>query len=202
MTSILVMILLLHVSLEGESSETWLCSELASRKLGDLIQVCGVAVGADEPEAKLQALKNAQAEFKTLCQASSDCLGKAVLANPKRTSCEKTRDNKVECRRLLEFSYSHSDDSKAVDSFASVNGQTNRRKIEKGMSKKDVLLKFGKPFQITVLNLSKREYVFYWRDPSFCNSQPYNSCSAYINNDKVSHFDNFTPDVAGILDGD
>jgi hypothetical protein len=183
------------------ASESWLCTESSTRRSGTTIQACGVGLGADESEAKLKALAHAQIEFNVLCQASSDCQGRPVFADPKRTTCEKKND-KVECRRMVSFSFVpkaipgiDNDDSTELDSPPP---PPEEAKIEKGLSKREVLARFGEPTQ--VLDAGNNQWIFYYRNQPFCRTQPYSSCSVVIKDNEVSHFDGFQYKNTNILE--
>ncbi len=82
-------------------ADDWLCTEEASQRDGNVIKACGVGLGFDENGARYQALENAKIEFDKVCNASSDCKGHEVVAEPTRTEC---REGELfKCYRLIQF---------------------------------------------------------------------------------------------------
>lgn len=84
------------------ASENWLCTSQASQVQGDKVLACGVGHGADEDRARAKAFISSQAEFNRLCNASTNCKGKTVSIEPKRTTCDQ-EGSQWKCYRLLVF---------------------------------------------------------------------------------------------------
>lgn len=76
----------------------FMCKEEASERRGNRILACGIGKNKDESVARALALKNAKAEFNSICSASSDCIGKPITITPMRTACEKDT-----CYRMIGF---------------------------------------------------------------------------------------------------
>lgn len=87
------------------ASESWLCTTESSQVQGDKVLACGVGTGRDEESARNKALQSAKHEFSQLCQLSTNCSGKAVGIDPKRTTCDE-KDGIYKCYRLIVFTVS------------------------------------------------------------------------------------------------
>jgi len=83
----------------------WYCKEVSTERQGNLFKTCGVGVAIEEGEARVRALENARKEFVSVCQLSADCKDKPIIAEPQRTSCEKS-EGKYHCYRLVNFQIS------------------------------------------------------------------------------------------------
>ncbi len=101
-----------------ENSPEWYCKNVASEKMGNIINSCGIGFGADESEARDLAFDHAKKEFDKICSISDDCQGHAVNANPKRTTCEEV-GKKIKCYRLIEFKIGERSSRTHVSSIAS-----------------------------------------------------------------------------------
>lgn len=86
------------------ASEEWLCTSEASQVHNGNVFSCGVGTGKDEDEARSKAFVNAQSEFDRICGASTNCRGRAVTVEPRRTTCEPLGDSHYKCYRLIVFS--------------------------------------------------------------------------------------------------
>lgn len=84
----------------------WFCEEGSSQRSGSTIEACGIGNGCDENTARAQAFKNAESEYKRVCNSSSDCKNHAASMNPKRTSCEKSLHGYT-CWRMLAYQISN-----------------------------------------------------------------------------------------------
>lgn len=94
--------ILFFLMVSTAKADQWLCTEAASQRSGDTIKSCGVGTGSDEAQARAQALDYAKHEFKSICEASSDCVNHYVTAQPMRTACSK-EDGIYSCQRLVVF---------------------------------------------------------------------------------------------------
>ncbi len=86
------------------NASDWFCTEESGKRDGNTIMSCGVGDAVnDEGYARKKALQAAIEEFKTICDLSSDCRGKAKTVEPKRTSCAPVPNlpNFVRCYRLI-----------------------------------------------------------------------------------------------------
>lgn len=117
----ILMRLLMLISSSTYAAEDWLCTEESSQRSNDVVKACGVGMGFTEQEARKDAFNTAYAEFKALCDVSSDCQNHAVIATPKRTTCQ--LDGQIyKCYRLVEYRISNV--------LAQVHEARQRRKIE------------------------------------------------------------------------
>lgn len=70
------------------SEEKWFCVDSQAMRQDNIMSVCGIGTSlGNEGEARANALKNAMDEFKILCSLSSDCRGRKVNIEPKRSTC-------------------------------------------------------------------------------------------------------------------
>lgn len=99
----LIVFLFILVSAQMAKADDWLCTQEASHRMGDTVKSCGIGVGADESDARSAALLNAKKEFYAVCEASNDCTGHAVTAQPMRTTCNTSAFGMVTCYRLVNF---------------------------------------------------------------------------------------------------
>lgn len=178
-----ILILTLLSSSAG-AEENWFCTDGTSRRVGNELHVCGVAQSADEGSARIAALQNAKSEFDKLCDASSDCKGRAVTLDPARSDCEKQSAG-FQCRRLIVFRIGEA----ATDASGGSRG-SNRTgaeesvpKIDKGMRKSEVLALFGEPAQVDQIN--DQWITFQYMSSDFCAAQP---CTVTLYNDRVDHY--------------
>lgn len=93
-------IFLILVSFQA-TADDWFCKEESSGRSGNTILACGVGESMTEDYARKRALHNAIEEFETICELSTDCRGKATIAESKRTTCEKENGH-IKCYRLLQ----------------------------------------------------------------------------------------------------
>ena len=110
------------VSSWAYAGEEWLCTEESSQRSGDIIKACGVGTGITEKEARKDAFNTAYAEFKAICDVSSDCQNHAISATPKRTSCQQDGLT-YKCYRLVEYRIS--------DVLVQVQQARQRRTVQK-----------------------------------------------------------------------
>lgn len=94
------------ISSSTYAAEDWLCTEESSQRSNDVVKACGVGIGFTEQEARKDALDTAYAEFKAICDVSSDCQNHAISATPKRTTCQ-ADGQMFKCYRLVEYRISN-----------------------------------------------------------------------------------------------
>lgn len=107
----LIMIVSIFVALESRATdkESWFCTDDQSMKTGNTYIICGVGTSQTEGGARTNALNNSVNEFKTICELSSDCKGKNITVEPKRSSCfENTKKDhssfeNFTCHRMFLF---------------------------------------------------------------------------------------------------
>ena len=80
------------------NSYAWYCLEVASERLGDTINACGIGEAIDEDAARKVALNNAYKELDLICSHSADCVDKSLEITPLRTDCKKL-ENIYRCHR-------------------------------------------------------------------------------------------------------
>lgn len=84
------------------TADEWLCTTESGQRQGNLILACGVGESSgDEAYARKRALSNAIEEFNTICEISSDCAGRKIIVEPKRTSCAVEKNGLLKCYRLI-----------------------------------------------------------------------------------------------------
>ncbi len=85
------------------AADEWYCTEDAAKRDGNVISTCGIGESmSDEGYARKRALNNAIEEFNTICDLSSDCAGRKINVEPKRTSCSKDSRGMIKCYRMIE----------------------------------------------------------------------------------------------------
>lgn len=133
-------------------ADDWLCKSQATERVGNSFHSCGVARAADENDARLAAFENAKKEFSAICQASDDCTGRFVLVNPGRTDCAPDGTG-VKCYRAVVFSVEGEVKSPSgrIEPYRGKKPSTPA--IAKGMTKAQLLEKFGTPQQIIENNI-------------------------------------------------
>lgn len=65
--------LILLFPIYAVAAEQWICVEASSQKQGKVISACGIGMGKNENEARLNAFDNAKTEFQRVCLSSDDC---------------------------------------------------------------------------------------------------------------------------------
>jgi hypothetical protein len=85
---ILLTVLIFGLQAFGDENGSWFCEQTSSSENGNIMRVCGMADGLDEGAARTAALADAIHQFKMLCEISSDCRGKQINVEPRRTSCK------------------------------------------------------------------------------------------------------------------
>jgi hypothetical protein len=173
------LLLILTLPLVKAETPNWYCKEVASERSGNIIHSCGIGTGQDENEARSTAFDNAKTEFKKICNLSSDCKNHMISVNPERTTCDKIetgykchrlltfsigpigdkfeieQDEKVSnTRSVSSLKYKPVDNIKSPDTDEIfkpfVYSQIDRNpKVYVGMSKKDLLQKFGIPYYVS-----------------------------------------------------
>lgn len=112
----------------------WLCTEESSQRIGRQIYACGIGEAKSEARARDAAFAAAEREFHRICDASDDCRGRAVTADPRRTECHAGK-----CYRLVVFT------------VESGHGKHRRAPagpvayLKKGMTPDEVISFMGKP---------------------------------------------------------
>ena len=107
----LIFVVSVFIALESRAidKESWFCTDDQSMKTGNTFVICGVGTSDAEGGARTKALNNAMNEFRAICELSSDCKGKSINVEPKRSSCykasiyEKSSWNNVTCHRMFLF---------------------------------------------------------------------------------------------------
>lgn len=175
-------------------AEEWLCKEAASIRNGPLIQSCGIGTGKDENHARLAAFDNAKAEFERICLASDDCKNRTVSVEPERTSCTKEKSG-YKCYRMLTFEISRSTKQggqkastkspDVPDAFIPfrIEDVAHLPRLRKGMTKKELLEKFGAPFKVD---------NYYWYRGEMCIYST-STCLVKVQNGAVTSWDDFKP---------
>ncbi len=186
------LLLLLTFAIPAFAATDWLCTEEASQRKGNAIYACGIGDGRDENEARSKAFLNAKAEFARICDASDDCRGHRVSAEPARTACEGLR-----CYRLVVFtigqSATYADKTEAFTPFV-YDKESNLPRIRVGMAKADVLRQFGAPDRAET-SMGSLEFDYSGR---MC--QEGISCFAVFDQDnRVLRFNGFKPLYTGNL---
>lgn len=102
--------IILFTSFLVHAEDQWLCVDSGSMKQGNTYAICGVGTASVEGEARKAALNNAINEFYTICNLSSDCKGRKVDVDPKRSTCIEPGQYKLHptwqsytCHRLFLF---------------------------------------------------------------------------------------------------
>jgi hypothetical protein len=96
-------LLILLFAQTAQASDSWLCKEASSKRVGSDLYSCGVAQSETENEARTEAFQNAQREFEMVCNISQDCKGHQVSIEPKRMTCDQSKDGSYKCYRLIVF---------------------------------------------------------------------------------------------------
>lgn len=194
----LIMVMIILIFLPATAKEEWLCTEQSSQRIGDSFNSCGVGIGADENAARTKALDNAKTEFLKICESSDDCKGQQVSAVPGRTTCEKTNEG-YKCYRLVIFSVSPQLSDKR--SVASETVRRSRIVLRKGMSKQELVSKFGSPENVvhgTELGTGKRYLQIFYRS-TYC-AHVGSSCYVILKDDRVESFEQFNPQFTDDMD--
>jgi hypothetical protein len=98
-----LLILILFISINAHAADEWFCTEESGRRIGSVIQACGVGESAiDEGRAREKALEQALIEFHSICNISADCKGKDIIVEPKRLTCVVGKRGRIKCYRLIE----------------------------------------------------------------------------------------------------
>lgn len=183
------LILLSPMLAETDSSgaeTSWLCTEEASQRLENSIMSCGIGTGKDENQARLNAFDQAKNEFNKICDTSVDCRKHEISAEPRRTTCQ--QDGKgFKCYRLVAFYIAKAQVSSkdaSASNFKTMNGNT---KLTRGMSKKDLVAKFGTPISIGDLGTQKKLYGY---SGEMCNYEG-QLCFVRVKNGKVQSWSDF-----------
>lgn len=100
----MVTLIALTMQLIGSAfaGDAWLCTEASSQRRDNNFISCGIGEASEESTARAKALQNAQVEFKSLCDLSTDCKGHVMTVWPERTSCTHNSDGYV-CHRMVRF---------------------------------------------------------------------------------------------------
>lgn len=91
------------ISINCNSSEKWICENIASQKSGDMYIVCGIGASDFEAKARDLARENALREFDSLCNRSRDCKYRNINITPNRNVCS-YHSGKHRCLRSFTIS--------------------------------------------------------------------------------------------------
>lgn len=98
--------LILFFLSQTAGADEWFCKSQHAKRDGNVFSVCGVSIGwAAVPEdARWHAYNDAQMNFESICNLSSDCKDHKITVNPKRTDCyPNPSPSKLEtCYQLIE----------------------------------------------------------------------------------------------------
>ena len=78
--------LMISVSAHADNT-SWVCTDEATTRSGNVWSACGVGEGMNEGIARREALEHALDEFKLMCDMSTSCKGKAREVEPTRSTC-------------------------------------------------------------------------------------------------------------------
>lgn len=189
------------------AKDEWFCTSESSAILQGKVQACGIGIGKDESEARLNAFDNAQAEFRKLCEASDRCHGRETDVEPKRTTCTATATG-FKCYRMIVFeiqsslkrnsveNHSHDSNHVGIERPSKQEKKNHTRteiinttpgpikirvsnfKLRRGMKKSEVISMFGTPEDT---NSNEAFMTFHYGESEFCS----NSCQVYF--DKLGY---------------
>ena len=101
-TLTLALLLIFIISSVANADQDWFCKQESSEVTKDMVQVCGVAIGRTEGEARRVAFRAAHAEFSDLCSISEHCKNRKFDVIPARTECVTTPLG-YKCYRMIKF---------------------------------------------------------------------------------------------------
>lgn len=179
-------LLILILPISSWASENWFCTTQSSKIQGSSILACGIGSAATEDEARLKAFDAAKSEFNRICQASDDCIVRAVTIDPMRTTCDKV-DGSFQCHRLVSFVLGEANNSKPKAALT--------KKIRKGMSKEDFLAIWGIPSRVSDIPGSNLKSLYYYGNPKCANV----GCSVYISDGKIDSYSDIDPKYIDML---
>jgi len=107
----------------------WLCTGTASTRHGKVYTVCGVGEALSLQIARDKSLESAQREFRSLCQASTDCRSYEAIARPMRTECRQ-RDDIYSCYRAVEFKITNISKKDIEVDLVSIKAKVAEKEIE------------------------------------------------------------------------
>lgn len=183
------------------AKEQWICTEQSSQRDGNVIAACGIGSGQDENEARLSAFDNSKSEFKRVCDASDDCKGRAISAEPQRTTCEKNGTS-FKCYRMITFTIGEriKDQDRAVSSGDAKESMqpfsydeiSSLPKVRKGMTKKELLQSIGAPRSVDQEMASFGGGVAFHYKGKMCVYES-SLCHIYLKNDRVDKYYDIKP---------
>lgn len=98
------------ISMNGFADDQWFCTDDQAMRSGNTMMICGIGTSGVEGEARKRALNYAINEFETICNLSSDCKGRKVIVEPKRSSCSAHKPinpysttDIITCHRMFTF---------------------------------------------------------------------------------------------------
>lgn len=170
-----------------EESVNWFCKEESSKRVDDTILSCGIGIGNDENEARLNAFENAKKEFAHVCSSSNDCNQANVYVEPKRTSCEIV-GGQTKCYRLVAFT--QQDMSQKLGHMTSSIGNSKKYSpIKKNMSKKELVSTLGMPYTVSK-DFSNRLQAFYKGDVCIYS---WDVCYVILEDNVVTNWEGIKP---------
>jgi hypothetical protein len=171
----------------AEDNNSWVCTEQASQVHGSEIYACGIGIGKTENDARAQAFDNAKAEYERVCNASDNCRGRQVKADPRRLTCEPA-GAAIKCYRMVVFSIDQSDPSKKPEKS---NAFRAPGKIRKGMTKDQLISAFGMPKSVEDSGYGVRTFMFKGK---MCDSD---LCFVHIKDEKIESYYQINPELMG-----
>ena len=82
----------------------WYCKDVASERLNkNTINACGIGTASTEAKARDLAFSNSKREFSRVCGVSDYCKNRNWDILPQRADCQKQKNGKYKCYRLLQF---------------------------------------------------------------------------------------------------
>jgi hypothetical protein len=177
--------LLVFFSMVAQASDPWICTEMSSRRWAQTIEACGIGISAQENEARLKAFDSALAEFKKVCENSSDCKGRSYTLTPERTSCDES-NGKYKCYRMIVFTIGDADQNQSPGPGSAPENEDH---LFRGMTEKDLLTRFGSPKSTT--QKGEPDMTTFNYEGELCNENK--QCTVDLFSNIVWEFHNIKP---------
>lgn len=88
---VICLILMLGQVVFADENGSWFCEQESAKRVGNIYWSCGVGDDENEGIARKNALDAAMREFRTVCDASTDCKDLPRTIDPQRTSCNRVK---------------------------------------------------------------------------------------------------------------
>jgi hypothetical protein len=111
-------------SVHDALADDWFCTESAGRNSNDRYEICGLATGESEAEARASAFDAAKAEFNRVCNEDIKCKDSGKTLGLKRTECRKSPTGYI-CYRMLEYTLTE------INPVSAASLETIQQELEK-----------------------------------------------------------------------